>query len=132
GFFPADNPQYSCIVVVNHPDKSIGFYGTQVAAPAFKEIAEKIYTRTPQTDTIKSLYVNQLKIKDGFKNYYGLAQKEKPVVPNVIGLPAMDAVPLLENLGVEINLRGRGMVYNQSVPAGRPLQNVKKINLAAR
>ena len=40
GFFPADNPKYSCIVVVHDPDKKKGYYGATVAAPIFKEIAQ--------------------------------------------------------------------------------------------
>ncbi|MBP5369353.1 MAG: transpeptidase family protein [Bacteroidales bacterium] len=42
GYFPADNPKYSCIVVIYEPEGSI--YGNRVAAPVFKEIADKIYT----------------------------------------------------------------------------------------
>ncbi len=42
GYFPADNPRYSCIVVVNKPKKN-GYYGAAAAAPVFKEIADKIY-----------------------------------------------------------------------------------------
>ncbi len=42
GYFPADNPQYSCIVVINKPTQH-GYYGASAAAPAFKEIADKIY-----------------------------------------------------------------------------------------
>ena len=42
GFFPADNPKYSCIVVINDP-KENGFYGAIVAAPVFKEIADKVF-----------------------------------------------------------------------------------------
>ena len=42
GFFPADNPKYSCIVVVNNPKKN-GHYGGSVAAPIFKELADKVY-----------------------------------------------------------------------------------------
>ncbi len=42
GYFPADNPKYSCIVVIYGPEGSI--YGSSVAAPVFKEIADKIYT----------------------------------------------------------------------------------------
>ena len=44
GFFPADNPIYSCIVVVNNP-RAGGFYGALAAAPAFREIADKCYSR---------------------------------------------------------------------------------------
>ena len=42
GYFPADAPRYSCIVVVNSPSNSV-YYGGAVAAPIFKEIADKVY-----------------------------------------------------------------------------------------
>ena len=42
GFFPADNPKYSCIVVINDPTEN-GHYGGTVAAPVFKEIADKVF-----------------------------------------------------------------------------------------
>ncbi len=42
GYFPADNPRYSCIVVVNKPARGL-YYGGSVAAPVFKEIADKVY-----------------------------------------------------------------------------------------
>lgn len=44
GYFPADRPRYSCIVVINDP-KGFQHYGSDVAAPVFKEIADKIYAR---------------------------------------------------------------------------------------
>lgn len=44
GFFPADRPLYSCIVVVNNPSLSKGFYANQVANPVFREIADKVYS----------------------------------------------------------------------------------------
>lgn len=42
GYFPADQPKYSCIVIVNSPSNSV-YYGGAVAAPIFKEIADKVY-----------------------------------------------------------------------------------------
>ena len=42
GFFPAKKPKYSCVVVINNP-KINGHYGGVVAAPIFKEIADKVY-----------------------------------------------------------------------------------------
>ena len=47
GYFPADNPKYSAIVVINKPNKSKGFYGNSVAAPVFKKVAQKLITRIP-------------------------------------------------------------------------------------
>lgn len=43
GYFPADKPLYSCIVVIYEPSKG-NYYGGLVAAPVFKEIAEKVYS----------------------------------------------------------------------------------------
>ncbi|HEX5624591.1 MAG TPA: penicillin-binding transpeptidase domain-containing protein, partial [Saprospiraceae bacterium] len=40
GYFPADQPKYSCIVTVYNPQQS-GFYGGEVAAPVFRRIADR-------------------------------------------------------------------------------------------
>jgi len=42
GYFPADDPKYTCIVVVSNP-MGKHYYGASVSAPVFKEIAEKVY-----------------------------------------------------------------------------------------
>lgn len=42
GYFPADNPVYSVIVVIYNPTQG-GYYGSDVAGPVFKEIADNIY-----------------------------------------------------------------------------------------
>jgi cell division protein FtsI (penicillin-binding protein 3) len=43
GYFPADHPLYSCIVIINSPSNGL-YYGGAVAGPVFKEIAEKVYS----------------------------------------------------------------------------------------
>lgn len=43
GYFPADDPLYSCIVVINAPSEG-GYYGSRVAGPVFREIADKVYS----------------------------------------------------------------------------------------
>lgn len=42
GYFPADNPKYSMIVVVNNPRKGT-YYAASVAGPVFREIADRVY-----------------------------------------------------------------------------------------
>ncbi len=42
GYFPADDPKYTCIVVISNPMGG-KYYGASVSAPVFKEIAEKVY-----------------------------------------------------------------------------------------
>jgi cell division protein FtsI (penicillin-binding protein 3) len=42
GYFPAEKPKYSCIVVVNSPTRDV-YYGNMVAGPVFQEISRKVY-----------------------------------------------------------------------------------------
>jgi len=42
GYFPAENPLYSCIVVINAPSNGV-YYGNIVAGNVFREIADKVY-----------------------------------------------------------------------------------------
>lgn len=42
GYFPADNPKYSCVVVIRKPQEG-GFYGSEVAGPVFREIADNCF-----------------------------------------------------------------------------------------
>lgn len=46
GYFPADNPKYSLIVVINDPKN--GYYGAQIAGPPFREIADKVFAGDPE------------------------------------------------------------------------------------
>ncbi len=46
GYFPADNPKYSCIVVIK--TKGNVYYGSALAAPVFRKIADKVYASSPE------------------------------------------------------------------------------------
>ena len=45
GYFPADQPQYTCIVVIRTKPHAYLHYGGQLGAPVFREIATKLYAR---------------------------------------------------------------------------------------
>ncbi|MGB1383700.1 MAG: penicillin-binding protein [Flavobacteriales bacterium] len=51
GYFPADNPQYSCVVVIADT-KSGRYYGSTIAAPVFREVADLIYATDPAFHTL--------------------------------------------------------------------------------
>lgn len=121
GFFPAENPKYSCIVVVHEPDKSKGYYGSTVAAPIFKEIAQKIYTTTPIDHQSVNDFVAFSSIDNEYKNYQKMLQSNHDLVPNVEGMAGMDAVSLLENIGLKVKISGIGKVTNQSIKSGEKL-----------
>ena len=129
GFFPVENPKYSCIVVIHDPKKEKGYYGATVAGPVFKEIAQKIYTTTPTDKQSVDDAVQFEEIDKAYQNYNSLLSKNYTKVPNVKGMSAMDAMSLLENLGLKVKVDGVGKVQSQSLKNGEKLEKGKTITL---
>lgn len=128
GFFPTEQPKYSCIVVIHEPNKELGYYGSTVAAPVFQQIAMKIHSGTPKKHTVNPLGVTEAE-KKKYKKYDLLTQKYKTIMPNVKGLELMDALPLLENLGLEVKISGEGKIIEQSIISGEKIGDRKKISI---
>ncbi|HLV51056.1 MAG TPA: penicillin-binding protein [Flavobacterium sp.] len=118
GYFPADNPKYSCIVVIHRPTKH-SYYGGDVAGPVFKRIAQKIFTDVPSLKEIRDIETPLEDVVKSYKKYYAEVKQSGDIMPSVVGLPAMDAVALLENLGLKVQTRGWGKVTRQSVSSGQ-------------
>ena len=129
GYFPAEDPQYSCIVVIHEPDKSVGYYGADVAGPVFKSVARKIISNKPLESRITALEVGTDHLDQAYESYFTMARKNLDKLPDLEGMSGMDAVSLLENLGLEVEVRGNGKVKKQSVSKGTDLKEVKKIIL---
>ena len=118
GYFPAENPKYSCIVVIHEPDKKVGYYGADVSGPVFKKIAQKIYTSAPVLDVIDNINKKSLTVEEQYQNYFSISENYKTVMPNLKGLPAMDAIAILENMGLQVKIVGQGKVKKQSINRG--------------
>ena len=155
GYFPADKPKYSCIVVVTKPKTELGFYGNIVAAPVFREIRDLLYAEesieVPEMDgAIVSEYVglaheinsihkvlaysknneissNSLVRSD--KTDFVSLDCEPNLMPNLSGMTSMDALYLLENLGLQVELNGKGKVRKQSLKAGNEIKKNQKVIL---
>jgi len=119
GYFPADEPKYSCIVVVHKPNVAAGYYGADVAGPVFKRIAQKIFTDSPSTNHVKNIDAKVVSQEKNYSEYYKKVEKEERIVPNVKGMDGMDAVALLENLGLKVKVIGVGRVKKQSLTSGQ-------------
>ncbi len=116
GYFPAENPTYSCIVVIHRPDKSLGYYGSTVAAPVFKKIAKKIYISTPKNIIIKPSEIRLSLNK---------AQNDKInniEIPDLVGKTSLDAISIVEKLGLNFKIVGNGRVVKQSIKPGTKIK----------
>ncbi|RXR20641.1 PASTA domain-containing protein [Flavobacterium amnicola] len=122
GYFPAENPKYSCIVVVHKPNTSKNnYYGADVAGPVFKRIAQKVFTDVPSTNEIKDLKKKFKNQENSYITYNDKLNKKPTVIPNLKGMPGMDAVALLENLNMKVKVIGFGKVKKQSILPGQPI-----------
>ena len=166
GFFPADNPQYTCVVVIVNKANPILHYGAEVAGPVFKEIADRLYTLyvtnnttnnyafTPRdtgsiqfvgnNDDVKflfkkvglnytensSLNSDWVATKSNNKNFTIINKEIKQKqVPSFKGLNARDAIYIAEELGLKVNIVGKGKVVNQSIVEGAIVNYGHTINL---
>ena len=129
GFFPADNPKYSCIVVIHDPKKKKGYYGATVAGPVFKEIAQKIYTTTPIDNQSVDDKIEFAAIDKEYLDFDKEINKEYQEVPDVRGMSGMDALALLENIGLKVQFTGVGKVKSQSLRKGEKLVKGRTIIL---
>lgn len=138
GYFPADNPKYTCIVCIKK--SGLPASGGGMSGVVFHHIAEGVMAQnlkrsvddahdetsvmTPEVkggDVAASSYVlRQLGVKAG--NSIDDRKTSKSIVPNVIGMGARDAVYQLESRGVKTRLRGRGRVKSQSIYAGTAIK----------
>jgi cell division protein FtsI (penicillin-binding protein 3) len=130
GYFPAENPKYSCIVVVHKPDTSTNqYYGADVAGPVFTRIAQKIFTDSPTKNVVKNLELKNSNQEKSYSDYYTKLQEKKNVIPNLKGMSGMDAVALLGNLKVKVKIIGVGKVKKQSLNPGEAIKSNTIITL---
>lgn len=122
GYFPADDPEYSCIVVIHKPNLKKGYYGADVSGPVFKDIAHKIYRDALILEEIHNEEPQFANLNDDYETYFKSSEEEGVnKMPDLKGMSGMDAISLLENLGLKVEFVGNGKVKKQSVKSGNDI-----------
>lgn len=129
GYFPADDPKFSCIVVIHKPDRSKSYYGADVAGPVFKKIAQKIYTDVPITTHINLDSQATSEQQEKYDLFMQMSEQHIETMPDVKGMYVMDAMPLLENLGLKVKVNGIGRIKKQSMTVGQKLSDNQTVVL---
>ena len=137
GYFPADNPRYSCIVCIKKT--GLPASGGGMSGVVFHHIAEGVMARYLKMSVEDARDENSLVIPDVKNgnvkdanyvlNQLGIDKKvsepediySESTAPDVTGMGARDAVYLLENRGLRVKVHGRGKVKRQSYPAGKTI-----------
>ena len=135
GFFPSNSPKYTCFVLIDSPNQEIGFYGSQVAVPAFKEIAQRVYVKEGLKWNSES-NVRDNTIRYSLKNFLDKEKNReidytnKEYYPSVEGMHIREAIFLLEKFGYEIIVKGDfGKVWKQYPKPNTPVKNDLAITL---
>ena len=87
GYFPAQNPKYSCIVVIKNKPFAQKYYGAQVAGPVFSEIANKLFT----VDADLYASYQHPKFADSSKSEWNGSSNDFKAIAKGIGKPILDA-----------------------------------------
>ena len=153
GFFPAEAPKYTIIVVVDSPSiHGVSLMAAEAPAPVFRDIADKIYatditmhkpsafkslTASSLSKHLKNTHPNDaskiaesLNIDTNQALGWANQTQDKNKVPDVRGKTLRDALSELENKGFRVSHAGKGKVKTQSLPAGIFAYRNKLISLA--
>ena len=140
GFFPADNPRYTCIVCLKK--SGLPASGGGMSGVVFHHIAEGVMAQnlkrsvdaardassvmTPDVkrgdNSAANFVLASLKTKASSNSSTNYRESSKHTVPDVTGMGAKDAVYLLESRHVKARVKGRGKVKSQSIHAGTAIK----------
>ncbi|MBD5274436.1 MAG: transpeptidase family protein [Bacteroides sp.] len=148
GFFPYENPKYSCIALVLGNG---GNSANRTSGQVVKNMALKMYSRgmldnastysserkesrpiLAASETYDQKKLSKSLSLERVRKVKTPAPHSSGAVPSVIGYDAPTAVKILEEAGVEVRLKGSGIVRAQSVEAGTPLKKGMKMTLTLK
>ena len=122
GYFPYENPQLLCLIIIDSPDVSRNLHwGGISAAPVFKSVMDRII------NIDKSITISRSK-NLRVKNEPILIQKNYKIkieyveMPNLIGKTVRDAFSDLKKVGIKPQISGSGLIVSQSIEAGTKIE----------
>ncbi len=152
GYLPAENPQIVCLILIDSPE--IAKYGGLVAAPVFKNIANRLLeydlSLAPTRKKIvrKKKLIEQLIAEDvnTKENYYdkffnptnekkmlpdrpSKINVQKGVMPDLRKMNLRDAIVIMNGLGIKYKINGSGYVVSQSIEPGEKLTSSSICNI---
>lgn len=132
GFFPVEDPQVVCLILVNSPD--VGKYGGLVAAPIFKSVVSRIVEKDfdhfekyiDETFKQKLLFTNLEKNHSSDdSNQIRIKEVKLPSdkhMPDLVNCSVRDAINALTRMGIKYKINGSGIVINQSIAPGSKIR----------
>lgn len=152
GFFPVESPQYICLIVVNSPTLN-SYYGGDVSAPIFKNVAERIIKFDENLNYLQT-YLQQKQEKENVKTVFTSNNDSKELeyhaqenrnnlvpaefdfnnlnikqMPNLKGISIRDGIKILTKLNVKFEVSGSGIISSQSIEPGTKIYKGMKCSI---
>ena len=126
GFYPAEKPEYSIAVVIQNGHESRLAYGGAVAAPVFREVADKIYA----SDISNSRFFHATPVIDSSAyNYYGLKSDINKIL-SVLNMPYLDSA--VAGYWRSINMYDNKVILNAINNPAQPATMPKVLGLGLK
>lgn len=125
GYFPADNPQYTIVVVIKNKPHAVLHYGATVAGPVFKEIADRLYTTYVREKNMSNLTAT----KDSAAFNYAGYKADVEMVTAKLNIPAPKGDIAADDDWVNINGQPNSPAYSNRVVTHSVMPQLKGLGL---
>ena len=124
GILPTESPRFIIYVVINYPRGETSF-GGRIAAPVFKQIAQKLisYYGIPYGDDAIIVHSGEVPVDIPDSVEIGT------IMPDLTGIPKRSLLSLFSNEQIEVYLKGEGYVVKQDPDPGVRIEEGTKIIL---
>ncbi len=125
GYFPADNPQYTCVVIIKNRPHAPIFYGASVAGPVFKEISDRLYSTYIQN----KIGVTPISpIKDSQLFNYSISKMSLQTIAKQLSIQYQDS-SLSSNDWIQLQGKGKTLKAAQQVISDSSMPNMTGMKL---
>ena len=125
GYFPADNPQYTVVVIIKNKPHAASFYGASVAGPVFKEIADRLYSTYIQN---KLDIAPVFTVKDSSLFNYSVSKISLQTITKQLSIPYQDS-SLASNNWVQLEGKGKNLKAATQIISDTTMPNMTGMKL---
>lgn len=129
GFFPADEPEYTAIVVLYSDLRKSSIGGGNLPALTYKEIVDNIWS---MDSSWGETYTERTGVPEMNSSYISTSRSGSAPVPDLKGMGLKDAIFAIENNGYRCQYEGVGHVVSQSPAAGKTLKKGETVKVVLK
>ena len=125
GYFPADNPQYTIVVIIKNKAHAANYYGASVAGPVWKEISDRLYSTYIQN---KLNILPAFNVKDSQLFNYSISKMSLQQIAKTLAIPYKDSTNASADW-VKVNGIGANVIGRQQIISDSTMPDISGLKL---